>query len=112
MGTSTGPAHLLLLDKPLADDLIDGGLCQRRRNGFAIAVAVAIVRDRRAIAEDISVELVERSGELPGSIASLVIDLQPQILYQMCRVLGHEDNAQEECNSTRSSFVPGKPPAW
>lgn len=28
----------------------------------------------------------------------------------MIRVLAHEDDVHEECNSTRSSLVPGKPP--
>src|SRR5216683_3766011 len=48
------PAHLLLLDHPLADDLVDGGLDERARDGFARSEAFAVVWNPRAIGSDVA----------------------------------------------------------
>jgi hypothetical protein len=42
-----GPAHLLLLDHALADQLVDRGLDERGRDGPAGLVALAVVGDRK-----------------------------------------------------------------
>jgi hypothetical protein len=44
VGARGRPTHLLSLHKPLADNLIDGGLDEAGRGGLAVAVAVRIVR--------------------------------------------------------------------
>jgi hypothetical protein len=46
VGSRGGPTHLLLLHKPLADNLVDGRLDEAGRDGFAVPLAVRIVWDR------------------------------------------------------------------
>jgi hypothetical protein len=43
------PPHLLLLDKPLADYLIDGGLDKSGCNRLAVPMTIGVVWDRRHI---------------------------------------------------------------
>jgi hypothetical protein len=38
------PPHLLLLDEPLADDLVDGGLDKPSGDWLAVSVSIRIVR--------------------------------------------------------------------
>jgi hypothetical protein len=42
MGTAQGPLHLLLLDKPSADYLINRGFHKSGTDGFALAVAFPV----------------------------------------------------------------------
>jgi len=53
------PAHLLLLDEPTTDHLIDGGLSDRGGNRFAVAAAVSIVGSEMAIGFQLGREVVE-----------------------------------------------------
>src|SRR5664280_1804217 len=48
-----GPAHLLLLDHALADQLVDRGLDERGRDGLAGPVALAVVGDPLGVGADV-----------------------------------------------------------
>jgi hypothetical protein len=45
MCTGHRPSHLLLLDEPLADDLIDGRLDKPSRDRLTVPVTVGVIRD-------------------------------------------------------------------
>src|ERR1017187_3793409 len=47
MCTGHRPSHLLLLDEPLADDLVDGRLDKPSRDRLAVPVTISVIRDRR-----------------------------------------------------------------
>jgi hypothetical protein len=47
MCTGHRPSHLLLLDEPLADDLVDGRLDKAGRDRLAVPVTIGVIRDRR-----------------------------------------------------------------
>ena len=49
MCTSHRPSHLLLLDEPLADDLVDGRLDKAGRDGLAVPMTISVIRDRRYV---------------------------------------------------------------
>ena len=53
------PLHLLLLDEPLADDLIDRGFHKRCTDGFALTIAFPEVGDELDVVSDISFELTD-----------------------------------------------------
>src|SRR5664280_426216 len=59
-----GPAHLLLLDHALADQLVDRGLDERGRDGLAGPVALAVVGDPLGVGADVAVELAHRLEQL------------------------------------------------
>ena len=46
------PLHLLLLDEPLADDLIDRGFHKRCTDGFALTIAFPEVGDELDVVPD------------------------------------------------------------
>ena len=57
VGTRWGSPHLLCPHKPLADNLVDGGLDEAGRDGLAVPLAVRIVRDRRQVSGHVIHEL-------------------------------------------------------
>jgi len=48
------PTHLLLLDHPLADDLVDGGLNESARDGVALPISFTVVWDPRVIGPNVA----------------------------------------------------------
>jgi YD repeat-containing protein len=58
------PTHLLLLDHPLADHLVDRRFRERRRDPLAVAIPVPVVRDRRSVDFDVMAELLHRLEQL------------------------------------------------
>lgn len=61
MGAALGPAHLLFLDEPFGDDLIDRRLHEAGRNAFATAIPFTVVDDSVGIPGDISIKFTERT---------------------------------------------------
>src|ERR1039457_5273118 len=49
MCTGHRPSHLLLLDEPLADDLVEGRLDKAGRDGLAAPMTIGVIRDRRHV---------------------------------------------------------------
>src|SRR6266436_9002204 len=84
MSTTSGPAHLLFFDKPLAHDLVDRRFGDRRGDGFFIAVAVAIIGNGRAVGTNVVVKLVQRSGQLLSLATCFGIDIP-------CEVFQHSE---------------------
>src|ERR1700732_398267 len=74
------PAHLLFFDEALADNLVDGGLNESSRDGFAVPMAIGIIRDRRHVARDVVHELVEfllqglRAGRFGSDVPAQVFE--------------------------------------
>ena len=72
------PSHLLLLDEPLADDLVDGRLDKAGRDGLAVPMTISVIRDRRYVRRYAVHEFIEfilkrfgtwRLGsDLPGQV--------------------------------------------
>src|SRR6266581_2937193 len=58
------PPHLLLLDHPLANHLVYGGLDERTRDHLATPIPLPILRDAARIGTDIAAELGHRLQEL------------------------------------------------
>jgi len=58
------PSHLLLLDHPLGDELVDRGLDERGGDSFLASIPLAVVRDGAAVVDDVPAELGERPVEL------------------------------------------------
>jgi hypothetical protein len=53
------PRHLLLLDEPLADYLVDGRLDKSGRNRLAVPMTIGVIRDRRHVGRYVVHELIE-----------------------------------------------------
>jgi hypothetical protein len=64
VAATLGPPHLLLFDESTADDLIDGRLGERRRDGFLGVVSLFVIWDEGAVSADIADELSEFSAQL------------------------------------------------
>ena len=62
------PLHLLLLDEPLADDLIDRGFHKRSTDGFALTVAFPEVGDELDVVPDVSFELTDALAEFVSCV--------------------------------------------
>src|SRR5438067_1354738 len=67
------PAHLLLLDHALADDLVDGGLDERTGDRLATSVAFAIIWDPRAVGPNVARELGDHLELWGGKTSDEVI---------------------------------------
>jgi hypothetical protein len=59
MRMSRSPRHLLPLNKPLADYLMDPRLNEARRDQLVMAVAVPIIHDKVLVVVEVADELVE-----------------------------------------------------
>ena len=59
MGVGHRPLRLLLLDEPLADDLVDSSLGKTSRHRFAVPVMISIIRFRRHVVRCVVHEIVE-----------------------------------------------------
>ena len=78
MCTGHGPSHLLLLDEPFADHLIDGRLDKSSRDRLAVPVTISVIRHRRDVGRYVVHEFIEfilkrfgtwRLGsDLPGQV--------------------------------------------
>ena len=80
------PAHLLLLDHPLADDLIDGGLDECTGNGFTRSIAFAVVRDPRPVGPDVAAKLIDGLAQLVLCRARvLVVDVELKVVDRLQR---------------------------
>jgi hypothetical protein len=62
------PLHLLLLDEPLADDLIDRGFHKRCTDGFALTIAFLEVGDELDVVSDVSFELTDALAKLVSCV--------------------------------------------
>jgi hypothetical protein len=77
------PSHLLLLHKPLADNLVDSGLDEAGRDGLAVPPAVRIVRDRGKVGGHVTQSLScravakELTAEDILAIAAYLTSLSP-----------------------------------
>src|SRR2546421_2169539 len=83
MSTTPGPAHLLFFDKPLAHDLVDRRFGDRRGDGFLVAIAVAIIGDRRSVSTNVVVKLVQCSGQLLSLAACFGIDIPCEVFQYL-----------------------------
>ncbi len=83
MSTAPGPAHLLLLHKPLADNLVDRGFCDCRGDRFSITIPIAVIRNGGLIGTNVVVKLVPGSGQLPGFGTRLRVNIQLQPFQQL-----------------------------
>ena len=78
MCTGHRPSHLLLLDEPLADDLVDGRLDKAGRDRLAVPVTISVIRDRRHVRCYVVYEFFEfilkrfgtwrLSSDIPGQV--------------------------------------------
>ena len=71
-----GPPHLLLLDHPLADHLIDRRFRERRRDRLAMAIPIPVVGDRGPVGLDVMVELAHGLEQLLRPLGSLLPRLE------------------------------------
>ena len=62
MCSTEGPLHLLLLDEPSADHLIDRRLNECRADPFALSPSLAKVWDELAVVLDVYLELGQPVG--------------------------------------------------
>jgi hypothetical protein len=62
------PPHLLLLDEPLADHLVDRGLDEPGGNWLAVSVTIGVVRDRLQVRGNVVHELFELLLKFFGAI--------------------------------------------
>ena len=53
------PSHLLPLDEPLADDLVDGRLDKTGGDRFAVPLTISVIRDRRRVGRYVVHEFVQ-----------------------------------------------------
>ena len=60
VGAAGCPAHLLLFDHALGDDLVDRGLGERGGDGLASTLAFPVVRDPAGVRAQVSIELAHR----------------------------------------------------
>ncbi len=65
VGAAGCPAHLLLFDHALADDLVDRGFGERGGDSLASTLAFPVVGDPLGVGADVAVELADRF-EQPG----------------------------------------------
>ncbi|MEU4235062.1 hypothetical protein AB0F17_63250 [Nonomuraea sp. NPDC026600] len=72
VGAAWRPAHLLFLDHAAADDVVDGGFGGGAGDGFAAAVAFAVVGDLLAVACDVAAELDDPREERALPVVGLV----------------------------------------
>jgi hypothetical protein len=59
MCTGHRPSHLLLLDEPFADDLVDSRLDKASRDWLAVPVTISVIRDRRHVGRYVIDEFVQ-----------------------------------------------------
>ena len=59
MCTGHRPSHLLLLDEPLADDLVDSRLDKASRDRLAVPMTISVIRDRRYVRRYVVHEFVQ-----------------------------------------------------
>ncbi len=71
MRTLRGPPHLLLLDHPLADHLIDGRFRERRRDPLPMARPIPVIRDEGLVGLDVVVEFTHGLEQLLRPLGSL-----------------------------------------
>jgi hypothetical protein len=71
-----GPAHLLLLDHPLADHLVHRRFREGRRDPPAVAMPVPVVRDRIPVALDVMAELAHGLQQLLRPLGRLLLRLE------------------------------------
>ena len=69
--TPRGPPHLLLLDHPLADHLIDRRFRKRRRDPLAVARPIPVIRDEGPVGLDVVVEFARGLEQLLRPLGSL-----------------------------------------
>src|SRR5216683_3613676 len=80
------PAHLLLFDHPLADNLVDGGLDEGTGNGLTRSIAFAVVRDPRSVGSDVAAKLTDRLAQLALFGARvLVVDVELNVVDRLQR---------------------------
>src|SRR5207244_3048520 len=76
------PAHLLLLDHALADDLVDHRLDEGARNHLAVPIPLTIVRDPGAVGSEVAAELSHRLQHLAlVTTGTLVIQIKFEAVY-------------------------------
>ena len=66
MSSAQGPLHLLLLDEPPADDLVDCRFDKRGTDPFSLPPSIAEVRDELAVVPDVSLEVSHAVRDLCG----------------------------------------------
>jgi hypothetical protein len=67
MGTALRPAHLLFLDEPFGDDLIDRRLGEAGRYALATTIPLAVVHDGVGVSSD---DCATRCPRRPCEIAA------------------------------------------
>ena len=70
IGTALSPPHQLSLNKSLAENLVDAGLDKGGRDGFSMAVTVAVVRSECSVGPDEGFEFSNRFQQLPLLLSS------------------------------------------
>src|ERR1017187_1780222 len=90
MGASQGPADLLPLHEPAADNLIDGRFDERRADRFPLPSSFAKVRDEFAIVAYIGLKLGNARGNLFRCCAMRLNQTQVhcQVAQPLERLLG------------------------
>src|ERR1700679_3265342 len=63
MSSAWGPSHLLILDEPLGDKLVDRRFHKARRYSFPTPMTLHVVDDSRSIAVDIGPEFLEGASQ-------------------------------------------------
>ena len=63
MRASWGPAHLLPLDEPPGNDLVDGRFHKSRRNTFPTPMTLPIVGDARSIVVDVGTKILKGTSQ-------------------------------------------------
>ena len=86
MSASGCPAHLLLLDHALADDLVDSGLDEGTGDGLPTPIPLAVVGDPHRVGPKVTSELSSRLARL-GLLGTDVhaIDVELEVSDRLLR---------------------------
>src|SRR5450631_1136853 len=63
MRTARGPSHLLFLNKPLGNELVDRRFHKASRNTFSTSMTLPVVDDTRCIVVDIGTEFLDGASQ-------------------------------------------------
>ena len=87
MGAFFCPPHLLFLDKPFSDQLIDGRFHKPGRDFLPVSIAITIIGDEGVVGLDVAREILHCLGEF-GKWAP-TLSAPPPNLPASARFCGH-----------------------
>ena len=82
MGGPRCPAHLLLLDHALADDLVDRRLDEGTRNRLAVPIALTVVGDPGVVGSELAAEFPHGLQQLAlVGAGTLTVQIRLEAVY-------------------------------